>query len=127
VTPEARAGLQALASALPDGSAVPVPREWLLELLSGAGDAPRVVVAPADLTAAQLAERFGRHASTVRLWLERGAFPGAYKLRGRDWRVPPASLAAFEAREREGKPSPDTRRTRSCGKTADLADWRKAS
>jgi predicted DNA-binding transcriptional regulator AlpA len=29
------AGLRALATALPAGSAVPVPREWLLELLDG--------------------------------------------------------------------------------------------
>jgi hypothetical protein len=102
-----------------------VPREWLLELLGGAGETPRLMVEPADLTAVQVAVRFGRHPSTVRLWLERGAFPGAYKLRGRDWRVPPSSLAAFEAHEREGKPSAPA--IRSCGKTADLADWRRAS
>jgi hypothetical protein len=37
MTPEARAGLQALAYALPPGSAVAVPREWLLELLNHSG------------------------------------------------------------------------------------------
>jgi hypothetical protein len=124
VTPEARAGLHALAMALPEGAAVPVPRAWLLELLDGAGDRPTLTVEPADLTAVQVAARFGRHASTVRLWLERGLFPGAYKLRGRDWRVPPSALAAFDAREREGKPHA---RPTPCGKTANLADWRRAS
>jgi hypothetical protein len=123
MTPEARRALQVLASALPEGGAVPVPREWLLELLCGAGPSPRMAD-EADLTAVLVAARFGRHASTVRLWLERGMFPGAYKLRGRDWRVPPSSLAAFEERERDRKP---TSQRRSCGKLANLADWRLAS
>jgi hypothetical protein len=35
VTAEAAAGLRRLAEALPTGSAVPVPREWLLDLLGG--------------------------------------------------------------------------------------------
>jgi excisionase family DNA binding protein len=35
MTPESTAGLRSLAEALPAGSAVPVPREWLLELLAG--------------------------------------------------------------------------------------------
>lgn len=39
----------------------------------------------------------------MRAWLEAGRFPGAYKLRGRDWRVPPDAVEAFKARERGSK------------------------
>ena len=49
---------------------------------------------PVDLTVAEVATRFGRRSSTVRLWVERGAFPGAYRFRGREWRIPPAALTA---------------------------------
>jgi predicted DNA-binding transcriptional regulator AlpA len=40
-----RAHLRALAEALPPGSAVPVPREWLLQLLNGTGPSGGI---PAD-------------------------------------------------------------------------------
>jgi hypothetical protein len=79
MTSEARRALQVLASALPEGASVPVPREWLLELLSGENETAQTAVASADLTVADLAKRFGRHSSTVRAWLEGGMFPGAYK------------------------------------------------
>ncbi len=117
-----REGLRRLAEALPAGSAVPVPREWLLELL-GAERAE----AAADLTVPQIAERFGRSASTVRWWIESDRFPGAYRLRGREWRVPPAALAAFEAAERDtatAKPRPVPAGPRRAA-VVDLGDWRK--
>jgi hypothetical protein len=116
VTPEAAAGLRSLAEALPPGAAVPVPREWLLELLAGQGSTA-LATPPGDLTVREVAVRYGRHDSTVRQWLERGLFPGAYKLRNRDLRVPPAAIAAFDQREREGE-SP-------AGENAEgLGDWR---
>lgn len=37
MTPDLAAGLRALATSLPPGTAVPVPREALLELLGGSG------------------------------------------------------------------------------------------
>jgi hypothetical protein len=132
VTPEARAGLQALARALPTGSAVSVPREWLLELLDGTKGPAAVpsALSAADLTVLDLATRFGRRTSTVRGWLERGLFPGAYKfMGGREWRVPRAALDAFEERERKG----ETDNSGVCGpharlqRAADLGAWRKAS
>jgi hypothetical protein len=85
MTPEARAGLQALAYALPPGSAVAVPREWLLELLNHSGVTHEQSGArrDADFTVVDLAERFGRKASTVRGWLERGVLTGAYRFQGR--------------------------------------------
>ena len=122
-----RLALHRLAEALPAGSAVPVPREWLLELLSSGQHttAEPSPVPPADLTVAQIASRYGRHASTVRVWLERGAFPGAYKLRGRDWRGPAAGLAAFAASERAREVGTPAAR-RGPRKAADLGAWRRA-
>jgi hypothetical protein len=98
VISEWRAALQALTEALPEGAVVPVPREWLLELLAGSSEAPWPGPSlGADLTVADLARRFGRARSTIRQWLEQGAFVGAYHFRGgREWRVPPASQPAAD-------------------------------
>jgi excisionase family DNA binding protein len=107
VTREAVSALQALAEALPVGQAVPVPREWLLELLVGmpvegaAGHAPAV-----DLTCHQVADALGRDASTVRAWAARGEFPGAYRLNGREWRIPAESLRAWQEGQRRRPPDP---------------------
>ena len=93
--------LRQVAELLPAGTSVTVTREALLEALAGPG-APAQPSAepPGDLTVAELAERFRRSASTVRGWCERGRFEGAYKLNGRDWRVPPAAIETFRERER---------------------------
>ena len=39
----------------------------------------------------------------MRAWVERGDFPGAYKLHGKEWRVPVSSLEAFQNRQRGAK------------------------
>ena len=81
------------------------------------------VLTPADLTVAELAARFGKRPSTVRAWVERGEFPGAYRLHGREWRIPAAALATFEAQARSSsKPERQGR-----GKTVNLGSWRTAS
>ena len=119
------AGLRALAEALPPGTPIPVPAEVLRELLGGEGRAEGMpTVVPADLTVCDLAVRFGRKPSTVRGWCEVGRFPGAYRLHGREWRIPAVALATFEAEARNGsKPvSPMSRR-----KPANLGTWRTAS
>jgi excisionase family DNA binding protein len=54
----------------------------------------------ADLTVSELAARFHRSASTVRDWCEHGRFEGAYKLNGRDWRIPQVGVDAFLAEQR---------------------------
>lgn len=122
--------LRALANALPAGTALPVPREWVLELLDRIdGQVPAMVSTSADLTVSDLAGRFNRSPSTVRWWIECGRFVGAYRLRGREWRVPPAVLQAFEEAERSAAPrgpaNPDPTPRRSRGKVVDLGDWRK--
>ena len=123
--------LRALANALPAGTALPVPREWVLELLDRIdGEAPALTSSPADLTVSELAERFNRSPSTVRWWIECGRFAGAYRLRGREWRGPPPARPAFEEAGRApasttpaGPDPPPSPRPR--GRVVDLGAWRK--
>ena len=108
--------LQSALTAMPSGTLV--PRDWVLERLSE--DIPGVPasVTPAppacvDLTIRDLAQLFGKQPSTVRAWVERGDFPGAYKLHGKEWRVPVSAVEAFQNRQR--------RATSDAG----LSAWRK--
>ncbi len=87
-----------------------VPAGWVLEQLDGADE---------DLTLEQAAERVGRAVSTVRGWANRGQLEGAYKLRGRDWRIPVVALQTFLDGERTRTPT-----VRSRG-PVDLGSWRK--
>lgn len=97
--------LRAALAAMPSGALV--PRDWLLEQLSG--DSPDAVASTAastavvDLTIADLAGLFHKRPSTVRAWVERGDFPGAYKLYGREWRVPVSAVEAFQDGQRRAK------------------------
>ncbi len=112
-------GLRALADALPAGTAIPIPRELLLVLL----DSYAELASPAlvDPAVEEIATRYGRAPSTIRGWCEAGRFPGAYKIHGRQWRIPRASLTAFEAVQRERPAGSGARSVRS------LSDWRHAS
>lgn len=90
--------LRQAAELLPVGTSLTVTREALLEALGAA-----VPATPgADLTVGELSAHYHRAPSTVRAWLEAGRFPGAYKLNGRDWRVPPAALEAFRTGQHTG-------------------------
>src|SRR5258708_30141786 len=84
-------------AAMPPGSLV--PRDWLLEQLSGVSPIPPESPALVDLTIGDLARLFGKRPSTVRAWVERGDFPGAYKLHGKEWRVPASAVEAFQDRQ----------------------------
>ena len=102
VTSEARSALLALAAEWPAGQPVPVPLDWLLDLL-GTTSTPNTVeesVIGMDMNCRQLAEALGRDASTVRGWVARGEFPGAYRLNQREWRVPPEALRQWQDRQR---------------------------
>lgn len=90
--------LRTALAAMPPGSLV--PRDWLLEELSGATPTPSETPALVDLTIGEVGRLFGKRPSTVRAWVERGDFPGAYKLHGKEWRVPVSGLEAFQDRQR---------------------------
>jgi len=99
-----------------------VPRDWLLTRLASFASATELgVVTPGDLvdlSIHDLCGLFGRRPSTIRQWLERGDLPGAYRLRGREWRIPRAGVEAFQHSQRASS-SP----TRSMAPT-DLSSWR---
>jgi predicted DNA-binding transcriptional regulator AlpA len=100
------AGLRALAEALPVGSAVPVPREWLLELLAGPlaelhAQPALTVLEPEDrlLTVDESAVRLG----VTKDWLyhHRKDLPFAVKLGRRVLRFSAVKLERYlEARRR---------------------------
>jgi len=109
--------LRNVLAAMPAGTLV--PRDWVLERLSE--DVPGVpaAVTPApparvDLTIRDLARLFGKQPSTVRAWVERGDFPGAYKLHGKEWRVPVSGVEAFQ----------NWQRRRTAKSEARLSAWR---
>lgn len=105
VVSELAAGLRALATSLPPGTAIPVPRELLLDLLEGA---PAPALAPSAngagtpdeqlLTVQEVATRFGlttdwlyRHWRTV----------GGVKLGRKVLRFPASEIARYLAAQRK--------------------------
>ena len=96
------ASLRSALAVMPSGTLV--PRDWLLEQLAETsvlqGESSGSIV---DLTIQHLAAMFGKRPSTVRAWVERGDFPGAYKLHGKEWRVPASAVHEFQAQQRAGK------------------------
>jgi excisionase family DNA binding protein len=79
---------------LPDDALLPV--KWIREHL-GNESGGRL----ADLTVQEVGEELGRAASTIRTWAAAGRLPGAYRLRGREWRVPPEALRSLRDSEWE--------------------------
>jgi excisionase family DNA binding protein len=108
--------LRHAAELLPAGASVTLTREALLAAI-GTGRDETTQVPQEELTVTDLAAQFQRSASTVRGWIETGRFPDAYKLRGRDWRVPLAAVDAFRAQERGHRGQ----------QTHDLGAWRRRS
>ena len=90
--------LRAALAGMPSGTLV--PRDWLLEQLSGNSTPTSSGSSPVDLPIAELARLFGKRPSTVRAWLERGDFPGAYKLHGKEWRIPAEAIERFQQEQR---------------------------
>jgi hypothetical protein len=95
--------LRELAERLPPGASLSLTREGLLELAGREEDEPDQPQGQRDFTIADLAARFHRSASTIRGWCEHRCFEGAYKLNGRDWRVPVKGVDAFLSKQR-GEP-----------------------
>src|SRR4051812_922694 len=97
MTIQIREALGVLAAIAPPGALIQVPRELLLDLLAGVSGEIESSMAGSDLTTAEVAAHFKRSPTTVRAWLDAGRIPGAYKLRGRAWRVPRPGLKAMSA------------------------------
>src|SRR2546425_4544983 len=97
--------LRDLAERLPAGSSLTLTRDGLLNLAASDGGQADQAAVPPDFTVVELAARFHRSASTVRDWCEHGRFEGAYKLNGRDWRIPVTALDAFLAEQRGETPA----------------------
>ena len=115
--------IRAMVASMPPGSAISLPVDWLRDQLKAA-DAPEPAgVTLDDLTVEDAGKQLGRSASTIRTWCGAGLIPGAYRLRGREWRIPPTALRAMLDREGEAKPDITPGRPRR-GK-AQLTDWRK--
>lgn len=91
--------LRALLHGLDDNSLVPVRVDWLRELLEGVWEIPVEPTVEVDLTCADVAEMLGRDTSIVRTWCRAGLLPGAYRLRGREWRIPRQALTDFQRNE----------------------------
>ena len=89
-----------------------VPAGWVLEHLDGAAE---------DLTLDQVAEKVGRAVSTVRGWANSGELEGAYRLRGREWKIPAVTLQRFLEGERSGE---GKSLVRARG-PVNLSSWRK--
>lgn len=87
--------IHALVRTVPPETLVPV--SWLAGLLDAEQHASEAPAPGVDLTVAEVALKFGRGTSTVRTWLARGDLAGAYRLHGREWRIPATALAAMQA------------------------------
>lgn len=112
---DSMASIRERLQSLPRGSLVPV--DWVLELLGDGQDGPARPSAPTvDLNVADLALLFKKKPSTVRAWIERGDFPGVYKLNGKEWRVPAAAVEAFQKAQQRAADADD-----------DLSAWRSSS
>lgn len=100
---------------------VTVPASWCRAIVAalGAPPDPGAAPTPPDLTAAEFGLRFGRRASTVRTWCEQGRIAGAWKLNGKAWMIPEASIDQF--RQQQGAQRPAVERPSTGG----LGDWRR--
>lgn len=110
--------LRRMAESVPPGGSVTIPRDWLVAELDQAPAAEP----QGDLTVAEAGKILGRAASTVRVWCHGELIPGAYLYRNREYRIPPAALAAFQEAERTRKRG--ERNTPPAGQPANLGAWR---
>lgn len=114
--------LAALVSAAPSDATVPV--RWIKELLAANSQTAKPGSdGGVDLTVREVATRFGRGESTIRTWLARGELEGAYRLHGREWRIPLASIDRLQrAQARPAVAPPPRHRARG---SPDIGEWRK--
>ena len=113
-----RSELLAIVGGMPEGSAVSLPVEWLRSLLAAdalAGGGPDRL-----LTLEEVAELAGRSVSTVRTWCNSGMIEGAFRLHGREWRVPESAWR----KHLEASQKPEKGLEVPKGGPVDLGAWR---
>lgn len=92
--------IRALIQGLDGAAVVTVRVDWLRDMLDRQmGKTPESDV-EVDLRAPEVGKILNRDASTVRLWCRAGLLPGAYRLLGREWRVPRSAIAKFQRQQR---------------------------
>lgn len=121
MTRRLRALLGELHAALPPGAPVTVtlPREWVAALVESA-DGPRTAEDGSQgvpMTAGKVGDLLGRSAASVRAWCASGRLPGAFRLQGREWRIPRAALDRFLANAAAGRDGAE--------QAPDLSRWRR--
>ena len=72
------------------------------------------------MTLDQVASEVGRAVSTIRTWCNSKRIDGAYRLNGRDWRIPQAALRKFLDAQGRGETQDQVRNG-----DADWDDWRQ--
>ena len=113
--PSSRSLLAMLADLPGDGL---LPVSWLREQLARPAGSDEGL-SLSDLTVEQAAKEIGRARSTVRTWCNSGALEGAYRLRGREWRIPPVGIRRFLDAQGNGK-----RATRGDQAQCEMDSWR---
>lgn len=117
---ELRQWLQGLAQA-----EATIPARVVLERLPDTASPAPSADPLADLSAEEAGEVLGRSSSTVRAYARDGLLPGAYRQRGREWRIPRSAIRAFQTSEAKSEPRPPSSTRRADPETADLGAWRK--
>lgn len=110
---------------LPDGASINLEAGAIREMLDEEPESEREGRLT-DLTIEEVAEEFDRSESAVRSWCQQELIPGAYKFRGREWRIPPEGVRAFQRQEAEGDLSPArAAEVPGRGGDDDLSSWKE--
>ena len=110
--------MRAIVEPMPDDASVTLSVEWLRGQLAEEGEQGVGRL----LTLEEAGEIVGRSPSTIRTWANGGQLNGAFKLQGRSWRIPEATVQRFIERQQSGEHElPMVARSGP----VDLGDWRK--
>ena len=112
--------LDAITARMPPGSAVTLPVDFLRSLLDQ--DAGKPGGRDRLLTLDELAQVTGRATSTLRTWCNTGKITGAFRLHGREWRVPESAWERYLEGLKMGEATLE--RVHPEG-SVDLGSWRR--
>jgi hypothetical protein len=118
--------LRSLVDVAPPDATVPV--RWIAELLDEDDRSVELAVREKgsypimpDLTVGDIMAATQRERPTIIGWIRGGGFPGAYKLNGREWRIPAGDWSAFLERKRNGG---QANHSATMPRSVDLGRWR---